>query len=305
MLLARGTPEDIERPDMVIQKKYDGSRIIVIKDKNSIRMHTRSWKNEISGFYPEVISELKKIPDGIYDAELAFFNSSGEDTLLTVLSPPDSDARIGLTPKLMIFDILVLEGRDIKVLPFEERQHLLVKILKDKGYTHIEKVITITKNKTEYFNKLGTRKAEGAVLKRLGSKYEENIRSKDWLKVKFSEDDDVVIIGCTIGKNARAATFGALMLGQYDSTGKIVYIGKTSGFTNDGLQVLIAKMKPLIISTPIVKDKIPDVQWWVKPKLVAKVKFFERTEDLKLRNPDFIELRTDKMPKDCILPEES
>lgn len=300
MLLARGSTDDIERECWVLQRKYDGTRIIAIC-KNDVKMHTRSWLSEVSAFYPEVVSELKKLPQGIYDSELAYFNDIGQDVMLTANSPIGSEARKGLTPRLMIFDILELEGKDVRLLPFEERQHLIVTLLKDKGFKHIEKVITITKNKTDFFNKLGDKRSEGAVMKRLGSKYVEATRSKDWLKVKFAEDVDVIIIGTTEGNNKRAATFGALILGQYDSAGRLTYVGKTSGFT-DAMQLeLIERMRPLRVTTPQVRDKIAAVQSWVKPILVAKVKCMERTDDNKLRNPAFIELRTDKAPKECVL----
>jgi bifunctional non-homologous end joining protein LigD len=314
MLLARGSTDDIEREGWVIQRKYDGSRIIAFVKTNltdtmhsEVKMHTRSWLSEVSNFYPEICTELRMLPSGTYDAELAYFKEDGEDVMLTVNSPPGSDARKGLTPKLMIFDILELNGVDTTQLPFEERQHILVTLLKDKGYKHIEKVITITKNKSEYFAKLGARGLEGAVLKKLGSKYQlgdgESIRSKDWLKVKFAEDVDVVIIGTTEGNNRRAATFGALILGQYDKTGKLVYVGKTSGFKDDVQLQLIEMMKPLITDKAQVRDKIHIVKDWVQPVLVAKVKCMERTDDNKLRNPAFIELRTDKTPAECVLDE--
>jgi len=304
MLLERGTEADIERSDMVLQRKYDGSRIIVIKGAD-IEMWTRSWKNEISGFYPEVVEELRKLVDGIYDAEMTFFDANGDDSILTVLSPPGSEARIGKTPKLMIFDVLEYDGQDVRNLTFEERQHILVTLLKDKGFKHIEKIISITKNKTAYLEKLRQRGLEGAVLKRCGSRYVEGTRSKDWLKVKFWRSDDVIILGATKGKGVRASTFGALILGQYDRSGKLKYVGKTSGFTNDVLLELSSELKNHETNMSSISDHIPDVKIWTSPDLVCEMKFMERTDDGKMRFPDFVRLRDDKLPRECILPDSS
>jgi bifunctional non-homologous end joining protein LigD len=133
------------------------------------------------------------------------------------------------------------------------------------------------------------------IAKRAGGRYHSGERTRDWLKVKVSQEQEVVIVGFTAPKGRRRF-FGALLFAVRD--GKAWrYCGRAgAGFTQASLRELHAKLAPLITKTKPVAAKVPNEAntTWVRPKLVAQVKFTEWTEGGEMRHPVFLGLRTDK-----------
>jgi bifunctional non-homologous end joining protein LigD len=153
--------------------------------------------------------------------------------------------------------------------------------------------------------------AEGAIAKLKSSHYETGRRSDSWVKIKFQRVQEFVIAGYTLPKNSRQY-FGALVLGYYDEK-RLLFAGRVgTGFTERALKEIYQKLKPLEIKHPAVEEiKQPSGRWrpkgwkasearWVKPKLIAQVRFSEWTEDGILRHPSFQGLRDDKNPTDVI-----
>ena len=135
---------------------------------------------------------------------------------------------------------------------------------------------------------------EGIIGKRRDSPYQAR-RSRDWVKIKATHEQEFVIGGWTEPRGSRAA-FGALLLGIYDA-GELVYVGHVgTGFNGDLLAAVYKKLKPLEVETsPFkTKPKSNSPAHFVSPKLVAEVKFTEWTDDGLLRHPVFIGLRDDK-----------
>jgi bifunctional non-homologous end joining protein LigD len=304
MLLERGDESDVGRKGWYAERKLDGNRVIVIKDGQNVKIYTRSWKSELSPLFPEIIAEARKLSDGIYDGELAFINrKTHQDEFLTALATPELKKNYDV--KLNLFDVLYHGDQNVERLPLEERKYILMDEVEERPFNHITLIPTVVEGQKEFLEQVREAGGEGLVMKRAGSPYVEDTRSKDWLKVKFWASDDVVVIGATQGKGARASTFGALLLGQYDSNGKLHYVGKTSGFTDDMLRRLNSEIKSKAVSRAPVQDRIPDVKYWVNPEIVIETKFMERTDDNKMRFPDFLRVRDDKSPRECKLPESS
>jgi len=131
------------------------------------------------------------------------------------------------------------------------------------------------------------------------SPYEPGVRSRDWLKLKVRGESEFVIGGYTPPQGSRTE-FGALLVGLYDR-GKLRFTGKVgTGYTQETLRDLGAKLKRLRTAAspfdqpPRVKDAV-----WVKPQLVAQIAYAEWTADGKLRQPAFLGLRADKKPEEC------
>ena len=150
---------------------------------------------------------------------------------------------------------------------------------------------------------------EGVMAKKRDSVYESGRRSKAWLKVKGTSEDEFVVGGFTGGTGGRSKTFGSLLVGQYDSEGKLVYSGNVgTGFDEKTLAKLLKRLEslktdksPFDVMTPGTSrfGRPKDVPiTWVKPELVARVKFAEWTNDGHLRAPSFLGLRDDKPPRD-------
>jgi bifunctional non-homologous end joining protein LigD len=142
---------------------------------------------------------------------------------------------------------------------------------------------------------------EGVIAKRLASRYVPGARSVDWLKIKAFQADEFVIGGYTEGQRRRAGAFGALLLGQYDEAGRLRYVGHVgTGFDRESLAALKREMdarrqaaSPFAEEPPV---RLPVT--WVRPELVAEVKFGQWTRDNRLRVPVFMRLRPDKPASD-------
>ncbi|MDP3768580.1 MAG: non-homologous end-joining DNA ligase, partial [Dehalococcoidia bacterium] len=131
-------------------------------------------------------------------------------------------------------------------------------------------------------------------------------RSRNWLKIKATRSDEFVVGGYSEGQGARADTFGALLLGQYDGEGRLVYVGNVgSGFDDRMLAALRKRLDGMKRETRPFADEPPVKApvTWVRPELVAEVKFAQWTNDRHLRAPVFLRLREDK-PAGSVVQEE-
>jgi len=297
-MLALDNPfkEPFKQPDYVLQEKYDGTRIVAIKKDKKWHLMTRTWKNEVADRFPEIIKDLNKIQsqDVVLDAELTFFKH-GKSGFLTVLAKPETKAEH--VAKLMVFDIIRYNG-DVSKLPLMERLKLLQKILPQTKNVELVKTITTPASFQKVYNTIVKDQGEGVVMKKKDSKYHFDTR-KDWIKIKKIYTEDCVVVGMTNGEGKRAVTFGALILAQYDKNGKLTIVGKASGFddaTGLKLYTMLSKMPD---AGNYLHSSMPDVKKWVAPKLVAEVKYYEKTPYGILRHPVFLKLRDDKMPKSC------
>jgi len=138
--------------------------------------------------------------------------------------------------------------------------------------------------------------------KKKDSYYEEGLRTGSWLKIKKLRTCDCVIFGYTKGADSREKTFGALLLGLYDTDGKPVYVGKVgTGFTQEMLGILTDKFEKLKTDVTPFKPEVGDVVTWLEPKLVCGVVYQVVTRDIKLRMARFQRLREDKSPAECTI----
>src|SRR5918992_2629878 len=134
----------------------------------------------------------------------------------------------------------------------------------------------------------------GLIAKRLGTPYA-SIRSRDWLKLKCTHAQELLIGGFTAPHGSRT-DLGALLVGHYED-GRLRYAGKVgTGFTRATLQALSEQLAPLVRETsPFEPEKaIPRAATWVEPELVAQIAFMEWTADGRLRHPAFLGVRFDK-----------
>jgi len=285
-----------------LQEKYDGTRCILFKLKNGkIVMMGRSWKNDFAPRFPEIVKEAKRLrcKTCILDGELTFFKH-GRDEFVTALATEEIKKQY--TVKLMVFDILSIDGKNIENKPIEERMKILKKVI-PSSLKHIEIVKTYKQEKRfkQLFKKITKppRQGEGVVLKEKHSPYVEDSRAY-WVKVKKEKTADCVIVGITEGRGWRKPYFGALILAQYDDDGKLHFVGKCSGFDTETLKRFykqFQKMKPP--SKKPIEANIPNVKKWLPPKIVVEIKYIERTPYGIFRFPVFLRERKDKRPQEC------
>jgi bifunctional non-homologous end joining protein LigD len=157
---------------------------------------------------------------------------------------------------------------------------------------------------TQAFDVAGRLGLEGIVCKRTDAAYRPGRRDRAWTKVKNLRTQEGVIIGWKGGAGRRAGTIGSLLLGMYDDSGRLVYIGHVgTGFTDTSLADLMERLAPLEQDEPPVRD-VPREHaagvHWVAPRLVGEVAYTEWTTDGRLRHPAWRGLRPDKRPRDVV-----
>jgi bifunctional non-homologous end joining protein LigD len=192
-----------------------------------------------------------------------------------------------------VFDVLWLDGQDLRALPLRSRKRLL------RAALTFEHAVRLTPYRNEageaLYEEACRRGWEGVVAKRAASPYRAT-RSRDWLKFKCEQGQELVIGGYTAPRGART-DFGALLLGYHEG-GELIYAGKVgTGFDQAMLRDLGAQLRERRRPEPPFADASeirPRSAIWVEPELVAQVGFTEWTRDGRLRHPRFLGLRDDK-----------
>jgi bifunctional non-homologous end joining protein LigD len=192
-----------------------------------------------------------------------------------------------------VFDLLYLDGKDLRRKTLLERKAALERILPHSPLLQYSD--HVVGQGVKAFNRAKRAREEGVMAKLSSGQYHSGVRTREWLKVKASQEQEVVIVGFTAPRRSRKY-FGALVLAVREGKGW-KYAGRAgTGFNAETLHSLHAMLVPLIAKTKPVAEKVPDEAntTWVKPKLVAEVKFTEWTEAGEMRHPVFLGLRTDK-----------
>jgi len=284
--------------------KWDGVRALCFIEGNQLCILSRSQKR-CDQQYPElsVLPRQVKASQAILDGEIAVLDDKGRSSFSLIqprisLTDANSVAHLSRsTPvNLFLFDLLYFDGYDLRGVPLEERKRLLSEIVTPSDRIHVSDFFTVDGD--AMLEAARSNGLEGIVAKARGSKYEGR-RSRDWVKVKVISSDDFVIGGFTHGDRDY---FSSLVLGLYDGQ-KLTHAGQVgTGFNEKSLKEIYNKIEPLITKkspfTGTVKA-LRDVTW-IKPELVAEIKFLEMTNDGLLRAPVFVALRPDKNPKECV-----
>ncbi len=299
------TPFDDD--EWLFELKWDGIRAIcTIRGKGECELVSRNGLS-LNKKFPEldgVEKEFARAPL-IVDGEIVSLDTRGRSSFqrLQRRFKPKPGAKPIETGTIVfaVFDLLYDGRSDLRRRPLEERKAALEKAIR----SGVKRVIVskhVVGTGKKLFALARAQSLEGIVAKRRDSTYQER-RSRDWLKIKTHLEQEFVVGGWTDPQGSRKG-FGALLVGVYER-GKLVFCGGVgSGFDGELLKSISAKLKPLATRTcpfdappPTAIEK---TSHWVKPKLVAEVKFGEWTAEGLLRQPVFLGLRTDKDPKDIV-----
>ena len=293
-MLATLTDEPFDDKDWLYEIKYDGYRTVAYLDGDEVNIMSRKNLPFNKKFYPvvEALQELNM--QAVFDGEIVALNEEGKSEF-QLLQNWQKNGQGELV--YYVFDILWLNGYNLMKLPLLERKNILQQIL--PGHPMIRYSDHVVEAGAQFFEAATQQGLEGIIAKAAESPYTPTIRTKQWLKIKSNQRQEVVICGFTETRGSRTH-FGALVLGVYEKN-KLIYVGHTgSGFTEQSLVATYKKLKPLITPKPPF-DKKPKTNMpctWVKPVLVCEVKFSEWTKDNILRQPIFMGLREDKSAKD-------
>jgi bifunctional non-homologous end joining protein LigD len=288
-MLATLEAKPFSRANWIYEEKYDGVRMLAYKEGLHVQLISRNSIDRTER-YPKIAEAIRKLKAETIalDGEIVVFDSK-HISRFQMLQQGKGE------PEYAVFDCLFHEGKDLRRDPLRQRRKTLEGISGLDGRLFLS--AKVGADGVKAFQIARKRGYEGIVCKNLDSVYESR-RSREWLKVKVQHEQEFVIGGYTKPQGARTV-LGALLIGVYTKKG-LHFAGKVgTGFDEETLKSLRAKLRPLLAKeSPFlgpVKER--DVTF-VKPKLVAQISFTEWTKDEKLRHPVYLGLRDDKQARE-------
>lgn len=290
--------------DWLFEIKWDGYRALAFIDQGKVDLKSRnklSWNDK----FPTIIKDLKKMGGQvILDGEVVVLDNTGRSDF-QLMQNYQKEHQGALC--YYVFDILYHDGEDLRELPLIERKEILKKLIQQVTLSVVHYGDHILKEGKALFKEASKAQLEGIIGKKIDSTYQSK-RSREWVKIKTSLRQEVVIGGFTAPRGSRKK-FGALLVGIYNDENKLDYVGHVGGgFTDSLLEDVYHQLEPLIQkSSPFQKEPRPNSPvTWVKPKLVCEITFSEWTKENIMRHPVFQGLRMDKPPKNITkeVPEE-
>ncbi|GAA4337988.1 DNA ligase D [Mucilaginibacter gynuensis] len=298
-MMAKLESKIFDHEDWIYERKLDGYRALGYTGKNA-KLISRNGI-DFSKDYKKVVDELEEITkDAIIDGELVIEDDKGRSRFQDI-QHYDGD-KDNLTLKYYVFDLLKLNGHDIRDLELIKRKKLLETLIAQHPTPSIIYSKHVEGKGTDLFNKAKKEEWEGVIAKNGQSYYNSGKRSDSWLKFKYQNSQEALICGYTAPTGSRKH-FGALVLGI--NQGDIIkYIGNCgTGFNEASLKELFSKMEPLetdkrpFEEKPHQRSKIT----WLKPELVCEVWYTEWTGDGHLRHPVYKGLRMDKNKENVVM----
>lgn len=301
-MLARLTYDYFSDPQWVYERKFDGERAIGCKDGSEVRLLSRNNKL-LNSTYPELVDALSKLDANqiVVDGEIVAFEGK-----LTSFSKLQQRMQIksskrardsGVNVFYYLFDIPYFEGYCLDHLPLRTRKLVL------RNAIVYSDPLRFTPHRNEhglaYLEEAQTKGWEGLIAKRADAPYQHG-RSRDWLKFKCGNRQELVIGGFTEPRGSRVG-LGALLLGYYEGK-QLRYAGKVgTGFDTQTLISLREQLDAIRSPTrPFIDDVDAKSTTWTKPEIVAEIGFTEWTHSGKLRHPRFVGLRYDKPAKKVV-----
>ena len=273
--------------------KYDGFRALVGLSGGKLAMWSRN-ELDLAPRFPSVAAALSKLklPDVVLDGEIVVLDEHGAPRFQLL---QQGDRR----EIFVVFDILWLDGQDLRRKTYDERRRLLEQTLK-RAPAAIK--VSETLDTTGAAALEGAKKSgwEGIIAKRRSSVYEPR-RSKEWLKVKAINEQELIVIGWSPSMHS-AREIGSLYLAVNGDDGELHYAGKVgTGFSYKQRVWWKDELSKDVVLTSMAKDAPRErAATWVRPRFVVQVAFSEWTSDNRLRHPSFLGLREDKKVNEVV-----
>jgi bifunctional non-homologous end joining protein LigD len=302
-MLPTAVEQPFDSPDWLFETKWDGVRAICVVTRRDVKASSRTGQ-ELTRAFPELL-ELRRsfhMLPVVVDGEIVSLDRKGRSSFQR-LQPRINRLRGSKNEPVkvtfMAFDVLSMGAHDVRKQPLDVRKDLLKKAIV-RGSSGIAFSPHVVGKGVRLFQKARSQGIEGIIAKRRASQYHSG-RTREWLKIKVTNSQEFVICGWTEPRGGRRY-FGSILLGLFDR-GELVYAGHAgTGFDETSLAALSAKMASLESKRcpfRVVPAANAPVHW-IRPKLVAEVKFGEWTHDGVLRQPVYLGLRVDKRPEDCV-----
>jgi len=314
-MLATPADKAFDNPDWLFEIKWDGYRAVAFIDGGRVRLMSRT-QNDLTAQFSELgsLPQYVKAERAILDGEIVALDDEGRPSFSLMQQRTGFRAgkrrmprREGVPVIYYAFDVLYLDGFDLRRVALEQRKQLLQDRIVAGGVIQFSD--HYAEKGLDLLEAARQRGLEGILAKKRRSIYEET-RSRDWLKIKITQRQECVIGGYTDPEGSREY-FGALVLGLYDQKGRLIHVGQVgTGFDHKTLKDIFARLQPLKTKQNPFYGEIGGLRrvQFVRPELVAEIKFAEWTHEsadggMKLRAPVFMGLRNDKSAEECRLEE--
>jgi bifunctional non-homologous end joining protein LigD len=299
-MIATVVPSLPEGERWMYEVKLDGYRALILKDGERVRILSRK-QNDLTAGYPSVAAAGRRLNAGaaVVDGEIV---AVGEDGRPSFQALQHRAAHPGHTIVFYAFDLLHLDGRDLTRLPLDARRTELPAVLRESGVLLSQELPGTAAQVTDAVQRLGL---EGVIAKRRDSRYDAGQRSGAWVKLKLDHQQEFVVGGYRPGPHG----VDALLVGYYE-TKRLRFAGKVrAGFTPHLRREVADVLRPRhaaacpFVDLPtsravhwgggVTAEQMMEMQW-LKPKVVAQIRFVEWTADGHLRHAAFLGLRQDK-----------
>ena len=296
-MLAKSASAAFDDPEWIFEIKLDGYRALALVDPTDTRLISRAG-NELSSAYPAIVDDLLATNrTAVFDGEIVVLDDSGIPKFELLQSY--RTARQGHLV-YYVFDLLFLNGRDLRNHPLVQRKETLRKIL--NGSEIVRYVEHVDGSGKQFFDLARERGLEGIVAKKKSASYLTGKRVDHWLKIKCRLVTEAIICGFTESR-VNQNTLGALLVGVYQVGRSVTRSGRASatqlmyaGLVGTGLNrapTLAARLRKLATTKRLFK-KVPKTDMpicWVEPELVCSVEFQEWTKDGILRGASLLSLK--------------
>lgn len=315
-MLATATEKPFDDPAWIFEVKWDGYRAVCFLDNGRVRLVSRN-QNDLTAQYPELqaLAKFIKAKNAILDGEIVALDENGRSSFSLMQQRTGirnggrrGAARADVPVIYYIFDLLYLDGYDLRRVSLEERKKLLADITTPSEIVRYSDHYPGNQG-VALFEAAKQNGLEGILAKRATSCYEER-RTREWLKIKVTQTVDCVIGGYTDPEGSRLH-FGSMVLGLYNRKQQLIHVGQAgTGFNQAMLKQVFDVLKELELSRSPFHGVVDARRvHWVKPERVAEIKFSEWTHEtaeggIKLRAPVFMGLREDKEPSECTFAEQ-
>jgi bifunctional non-homologous end joining protein LigD len=292
-MLAQLAKSPFDGPGWVFEIKWDGYRAVAETHRERLPiLYSRNFI-DFSKDYPPIIEDLRRLDfEAIFDGEIVVVDDQGRSDFELMQNFRDSGTG---TLVYYVFDLLYLDGFDLRHIPLWRRKELLRRILPE--LPHIKYSSHREGQGQELYRLAQKFHLEGIVAKHRDSPYVSGVRTQYWQKIKTVLQQEMVVGGFTDPRGARAG-FGALIVGVYEGK-NLVYCGLVGGgFTEDELRKVKLRLDPLVRPTSPFTS-VPGNHagmHWLEPKLVCEVRFSEWTGDFVMRQPVYLGMRYDIEP---------
>ena len=311
-MLASTVDVSLANAEFVYEPKYDGIRTIALVTPGhpapEVRLYSRLGNDKTSQF-PSIARALGRFAlklrqPTVIDGEIVALDPRGRPIGFQNLQGRLHRKSVGAaedTPSAFIaFDLLRDGPHDLRHMTLVARRAALERVFGNPGSPMLRLSKQVARDGRELYREAIAEGWEGLIAKRASSKYLSGKRTTDWIKLKLIREQEFVVGGWTEPRGTRS-NLGALLLGVYDEDARLHYVAHVgSGFNEAELDRLMRALKPLETSRCPFDEPPPgtnETPHWVKPRLVAQVKFTEWTDEGRLRHPTYLGLRDDVKPK--------